>query len=143
MTLEELITSQPDPRELKRALAVKMRIQGMKHREIQDILGVHSSYISRWSKSYREQGVEGIRIKHRGSCGYLNQKERIAVKNWIKQKKQRTLWDVIEHIEQNYKVVYRSMQSYYELLKSAGMSWHKGRKKVPDTMNLWCSNITK
>ena len=141
MTLEELISSQPDPRELKRALAVKMRVQGMKHREIQEILGVHSSYISRWSKSYREQGIEGIRLKHKGSCGYLNQQERIAVKNWIKAKEKRTLWDVIEHIEQNYKVIYRSMQSYYDLLKDAGMSWQKGRKKVPDMMNLWCSSI--
>lgn len=143
MTLEELIASQPDSRELKRALTVKMRIQGMKHREIQEILGVHSSYITRWSKSYQEQGIEGILLKHKGSRSYLSQKQRIAVKNWIKQKKQRTLWDVIEHIEQNYKVVYRSMQSYYDLLKSAGMSWQKGRKKVPDTINLWCSNITK
>ena len=143
MTLEELISSQPDPREPKRALAVKMRVRGMKHREIQEILGVHSSYISRWSKSYQEQGIEGILLKHKGSCGYLSQQERVIVKKWIRQKKQRTLWDVIEHIEQKYKVVYRSMQSYYDLLKSAGMSWHKGRKKVPDTMNLWCRNITK
>ena len=42
MTLEELIASQPDPRELKRALAVKMRIHGMKHREIQEVLGVQA-----------------------------------------------------------------------------------------------------
>ena len=143
MTLEELIASQPDPRELKRALAVKMRVQGMKQREIQEILGVHSSYISRWSKSYREQGVEGILLKHKGSSGYLNRKERMAVKNWIRERKQRSLWDLIEHIEQNYKVIYRSMQSYYDLLKDAGMSWHRGRKKVPDTMNLWCSNTIK
>lgn len=143
MTLEELIASQPDPRELKRALVVKMRISGMKHREIQEILGVHSSYISRWSKSYQEQGIEGIRIKHKGSCGYLNREERMAVKNWIQQKKQRSLWDVIEHILQNYKIVYRSMQSYYDLLKGAGMSWQKGRKKVPDTMNQECNNTIK
>ena len=115
----------------------------MKHREIQEILGVHSSYISRWSKNYQEQGIEGILLKHKGSCGYLNQQERVTVKNWIRLKKQRTLGDVIEHIEQKYKVVYRSMQSYYDLLKDAGMSWHKGRKKAPDTMSLWCSNTTK
>lgn len=143
MTLEELIASQPDPRELKRALVVQMRVKGMKHREIQEILGVHSSYISRWSKSYRERGIEGILLKHKGSCGYLSQKERMAVKNWIKEKKQRTLWDVIEHIEQKYKIVDRSMQSYYDLLKDAGMSWHRGRKKVPDIINLWCSNTIK
>ena len=72
MTLEELIASNPDPRELKRALAVKMRIQGHKHREIQPVLGVHSSYISRWESRYQEQGVAGLRLKYRGSEGYLS-----------------------------------------------------------------------
>jgi transposase len=122
MTLEELIASQPDPRELKRALVVKRRIQGMKHREIQAILGVYSSYISRWEKSYREQEIEGIRLKYKGSNGYLNQTERMAVIDSIEQKTQRTLWKVIEHIEQRYRVVYCSRQSYYDLLKSVGMS---------------------
>ena len=42
MTLEELIASNPDLKELKRALAVKMRIQIVKHREIQPVLGVYS-----------------------------------------------------------------------------------------------------
>lgn len=46
MTLEEFIASNRDPRELKRAIAVKMRIQGLKHREIQAVLGVQSSYIA-------------------------------------------------------------------------------------------------
>ena len=143
MTLEELIASNPDPRELKRALAVKMRIQGHKHREIQPVLGVHSSYISRWESCYREQGVAGLRLKYRGSLGYLSSRQRRAVVEWIKQKTQRTLWEVIDHIESRYDLVYRSMQSYYELLKSAGMSWHQGVKKVPDTMNLWCRLTTK
>ena len=90
---------------------------------IPEILGVHSSYISRWSKNYREQGIKGILLKHKGSCGYLNHEERVALKKWIRQKKQRTLWDVIEYIEQRYKVVYRSMQSYYDLLKSRAISF--------------------
>ena len=62
MSLEELIASNPDPKELKRALAVKMRLPGMKHREIQQVLAVHSSYISRWEKKYIEGGVEQIRL---------------------------------------------------------------------------------
>ena len=143
MTLEELIASNPDPRELKRALAVKMRIQGHKHREIQPVLGVHSSYISRWESRYQEQGVAGLRLKYRGSEGYLSSKQRLAVIEWIGQKTQRTLWEVIDHIENSYDVVYRSLQSYYELLHNAGMSWHQGVKKVPDTMNLWCRPITR
>ena len=143
MTLEELIESNPDPRELKRALAVKMRLEKLKHRQIQVILGVSSNYISRWESRYREQGVEGLRLAHKGSQGYLSEEQRHAVIDWIAQKSQRTLWEVIEHIELSYGVSYRSLQSYYELLKSAGMSWHQGQKKVPNMMNLWCSDTTR
>ncbi|NJO99077.1 MAG: transposase [Pleurocapsa sp. CRU_1_2] len=143
MTLEELIASNPEPRELKRALAVKMRIQGLKHREIKSVLGVYSSYISRWESRYREQGVEGLRLQYRGSQGYLNLREKVAVIEWIGQKTQRTVWEVIDYIENSYDVVYRSLQSYYELLHSAGMSWHQGVKKVPELMNLWCRPITR
>ena len=89
MTLEELIASNPDPRELKRALGVKMRLQGMKHREIQDLLRVHSSYISRWEKKYKEGGVEKIRLGHKGSKGYLEPQKRLAVIEWIGQKSER------------------------------------------------------
>jgi transposase len=143
MNLEEFIASNPDPRELKRALAVKMRIEGLKHREIQSILGVESSYISRWEKRYREEGLAGILLGHKGSSGYLSKSEREAVIKWIKKETQRNLIELIDHIEQVYGVVYRSLQSYYELLKKAGMSWHQGQKKVPSTMNMWYTCTTK
>ncbi|MEL7085457.1 MAG: helix-turn-helix domain-containing protein [Cyanobacteria bacterium J06597_1] len=143
MTLEEFINSNPEPRELKRALAVKMRLEGMKHRQIQPILGVSSNYISRWEQRYREQGVQGLKLAHKGSQGYLSDEQRQTVITWIAQEPQRNLWDVIGHIESNYGVRYRSLQSYYDLLKSSGMSWHQGQKKVPNTMNLWCSSTTR
>jgi transposase len=143
MTLEEFIASNPDPRELKRALTVQMRLQEMKHHEIQPILGVSSNYISRWEGRYREQGIAGLRLGYKGSKGFLGKRERQAVVEWIAQEKQRTVTEVVEHIAQNYGVIYRSVQSYYDLLKSAGMSWHKGRKKVPGMMHLWCTSITK
>ena len=85
----------------------------------------------------------GLRLRYRGSVGYLSSKQRLAVIEWIGQKTQRTLWEVIDYIENSYDVVYRSLQSYYELLQSAGMSWHQGVKKVPNTMNLWCRLTTK
>ncbi len=59
MTLDEFISNNPDPRELKRALAVKMRLSGYTHRKIQEILNVVSSFISKWERRYKEQGVEG------------------------------------------------------------------------------------
>ena len=143
MTLDELIGSNPDPRELKRALVVKMREEGWKHHQIQSVLGVQSSYISRWAKRYREQGISGLRLGYQGSSGYLSSEQRQSVIDWIGQESQRNLWEVIEHVESMYGVTYRSLQSYYDLLKSAGMSWHQGQKKALDTMNLWCSNTTR
>ena len=143
MTLDEFIASNPEPRELKRALAVKMRSEQMKHRQIQPVLGVSSNYISRWEQRYREQGVDGLKLAHKGSQGYLSEDQRQAVIAWIAQENQRNLWDVIEQIESSYGVRYRSLQSYYDLLKSAGMSWHQGQKKAPNTMNLWCSDTTR
>ncbi|AOY80176.1 helix-turn-helix domain containing protein [Moorena producens JHB] len=52
-----------------------MRIQGLKHREIQAVLGVQSSYISRWEKRYREEGSSGLSLRHKGSSGYLSHSE--------------------------------------------------------------------
>ena len=140
MTLEEFIASNPDARELKRALAVKMRLEGMKHKQIQPVLGVVSSFISHWEKRYQEDGVAGLRLAHKGSCGYLSQSQRAAVIHWIQEKSQRSLWEVIEYIEQEYDVLYRSLESYYALLRQAGMSWHQGQKKAPNMTNLWCLN---
>lgn len=52
-TLEELIISNLNPRELKRAFAIKMQLQGIKHREIPEVVLVHLSYISRLKKIQR------------------------------------------------------------------------------------------
>ena len=129
MTLEELIESNPDPRELKRALTVKMRLEGLKHHQIADILGVPSSYISRWEQRYRAQGVKGLRLAYQGSQGFLSAAQRAETLQWLQQEDERSLWELSEYLERNYQLTYRSRQSYYDLLKAAGKSWHKGKKK--------------
>ena len=52
-SLTAFIASNPDARELKRALAVHMTQLGFKQRVIQSILGVPSSFISTWKKRSR------------------------------------------------------------------------------------------
>ncbi|HEY9875699.1 MAG TPA: helix-turn-helix domain-containing protein [Candidatus Obscuribacterales bacterium] len=42
--LNKLIQSNPDSRELKRAVAVQMYLQGQRHRQIQEVLGVSSFF---------------------------------------------------------------------------------------------------
>ncbi|NJO51416.1 MAG: helix-turn-helix domain-containing protein, partial [Leptolyngbyaceae cyanobacterium RM2_2_4] len=73
MTLEDLeafIQSNPDPREMKRAVAAKMFLEGYRHWQIQEILGVSSGFISKWSQMYELLGAAGLRLAHQGSVGY-------------------------------------------------------------------------
>lgn len=77
--LNELIQSNPDTRELKRAVAVKMFLQGYKHREIQGIIGVSSGFISKWTHRYQQMGVSALRLAYSGSVGYLEPEQRQAV----------------------------------------------------------------
>ena len=118
-------------RELKRALAVQMVLQDYRHRESQSVLQVSSGFISKWTQVFEQQGVEGLRLQHKGSTGYLNAEQRQAVLEWLKQK---NYWDLPElqtEIDVRYGVVFQSNQSYYEFFQAAGMSWKKTQKRNP------------
>ena len=131
MTLDEFISHNPDPRELKRALAVKIRFSGYTHRKIQEILNVGSSFISKWERRYREQGVEGLKLGYTGRISYLSSRERQQTIQWLKQNGEWNLEELIEYLFEEYQISYSSLQSYYELFAAAGISWHKGVKKTP------------
>lgn len=70
-----------------------------------------------------------MRPAYVGSQGYLSASERESVLEWIQEKTQPTLSEVIDYIEEKYRGVYCSMESDYSLLEEAGMSWHQGKKK--------------
>lgn len=129
--LSQLIQSNPDPRELKRALAVQMVFQNYRHREIQSVLQVCSGFISKWTQVFEQQGVEGLRLQYKGSKGYLDFAQRQVVLEWLKQKNYWNLQELQAYLEDSYCVVFRSLQSYYELFHSAGISWKKTQKSNP------------
>ncbi len=129
--LSQFIQDNPDPREPKRALAVQMVRQNYRHREIQQILQVCSGFISKWTQAYEQQGVEGLRLRHKGSVGYLNAEQRQAVLEWLEHKSYWDLQELQTHIGEYYGVVFQSNQSYYELFHAAGISWKKTQKRNP------------
>jgi len=49
--------------------------------------------------------------------------------SWISQQGSLNVEQLEFHIAKFYDVVFRSKPSYYDLLKEAGMSWHKSKKK--------------
>jgi putative transposase len=131
--LKEYIQSNPDARELKRAVAVQMFLNGYKHREIQESLSVSSGFISKWTALYGEQGVQGLKLKYLGSVGHLPPQQRQAVFTWLQTQEYWNLEELQAHIEEAYEVVFDSKQSYYTLFKEAGISWKKTQKRNPKT----------
>jgi putative transposase len=137
--LEELtkfIQSNPDPRELKRAITVQMQLKGYKQREIQESLSVSSGFISKWTQIFTMQGVSALLLGYKGSVGYLKPEERAAIIDWIQTKNYWNLGELKAHIESRYEIVFSSQQSYYEIFDSAGLSWKKSQKRNPKTARL-------
>jgi transposase len=130
-TLEQFIAGNPHPVELKRALAVQMSQRGQSYRDIRDILQVSLGFISASRQRYERAGVEGLRSHYWGTAGYLSAQQKQQVFRWLDRQDSWTLEEVIEHIEQEYRVVYQSLQSYYALLKQAGFSWKKAQPAHP------------
>jgi transposase len=131
LELENFIASNPDPRELKRALAIRMLIEGTCRETIQNILGVSSPFISKWKINYALQGIKGLRLNHQGSRGQLKPEERAEVIQWLSNKKNWDLSELSNHIAERYQIEFQSKTSYYQLFKAAGISWKKSQKKNP------------
>ena len=130
MTLEKLIDS-GDPREIKRALSVKMSLHGSSRAYISKILGISEAFVTKWNTIYRRAGVPGLLLGYIGSEGYLDESERRDIIKWIKQHKSLTVEQLAGYITREYGVTYSSRQSYYDLLHDADMSWKKTEKENP------------
>ncbi len=129
--LEVFITSNPDARELKRALAVKMTIASYPEQNITKLLGVSQLFIRTWKKAFLAEGIEGIKLGYQGTKGYLSQAEKAEIIEWLSQKKYWHLEELVDHLDVKYGVVYQSKQSYYALFSLANIGWKKSQKVNP------------
>ncbi|WP_041918664.1 winged helix-turn-helix domain-containing protein [Gloeocapsa sp. PCC 7428] len=66
-----------------------------------------------------------------GTQGYLSQQHKQEVLSWLRTRSCWQLEEVIEHLEDKYRVVFQSKQSYYDLLHQAGLSWKKSQSVNP------------
>lgn len=129
--LNTFVKSNPDPRELKRALAVKMTLQGYPHREIQHILQVSSGFISKWKQAFIVDGLNGLKLGYQGSKGYLNDEEKQEVLTWLENKNTWNLEELEYYVASEFGVTFAAKSSYYDLFHEAGISWKKSQKKNP------------
>lgn len=129
--LKDLIKRNPKPQELKRALAVKLALEGYSYRSIQKILEVSVGFISKWKNAFEFGGIEGLKSRHQGSQSFLSRSEKEEVIDWLIQQE---AWDISEletHLIERYDLVFKSRQSYYDILNKARITWQKGEQINP------------
>ncbi|MEG4409245.1 helix-turn-helix domain-containing protein [Microcoleus sp. MON2_D5] len=95
--LEYFIKSDIDARELKRAIAVRMAISGNIYHEISLTLDVSNFFIGYWKKQFKTKGIEGIKLGHKGSKGYLTALQNTEVIEWLKNKKYWNLDELVTY----------------------------------------------
>lgn len=129
--LDEWIKSNPDSRELKRAIAVKLTLQGWTYKAVSSILNVSNGFISKWKRQFEQRGIEGLKLSYKGAKSYLTLEQKQEVFDWLYQKE---YWDLSElecYLIDQFDVVFKSSTSYYDLLKEAKISWQKAQSKNP------------
>ena len=129
--LTEFINSQPPARELKRAIAVKMALQGTPYEKITRLLVMHKTCISRWKQRFESGGIEGIKLGYQGAKSYLTPEQKAEVITWLKTREYWNVEELVNYLDEHYEVIYKSKQSYYELLSLAKISWKKSQKSNP------------
>ena len=133
--LETYLAQSQDVREVKRGLCVKMVLSGMAGGKVAALLGVSPQYVSKWKGLFATQGVASLGLGYQGSQGFLSPEERAKVFGWLEEQMQHkhavTLEQLRDEIEVRFGVVYRSRQSYYDLLHAAKASYHKTQKQNP------------
>ena len=134
--LESFIKSDIDARELKRAIAVRMALEGKLYHEISKVLGVSEFFVGYWKKIFKTQGVEGIKLGYKGSPGYLTERQTDVVVEWLKHKQYWNLEELVTYVEQEFGVSYKSKQSYYKLSLLPILVGKKLKKLIPKPMTI-------
>ena len=129
--LTEFIHSNPEARELKRAIAVKMAIESEPYSNITKLLGMHKSCITIWKQRFEAQGLDGIKLGYKGASSYLTLEQRVETITWLQTRDYWNLDELVTYLDEHYGVMYQSKQSYYELMSAAGISWKKSQKINP------------
>jgi len=130
LKLEDIIDAK-EGREIKRALAAKMVLEGFETHIICKLLEVSASFVSKWKNVYEAEGAEGLLLNHKGSQSFLTSVQKNEVIVYLKNLNHFSVAELRDHIESSYGVVYKSKQSYYDLFDEAGISWHKSQKINP------------
>jgi len=117
--------------EVKRALAVKMFFSDFKVEDICKLLNVSDSFVSKWKIIYENKGARALKVNYQGGPGYLTEQQRIQILLYLNNKSHCSVEELRDYIEDHFGIVYRSKQSYYDLLNAGGLTWHQTQAVNP------------
>lgn len=129
--LIDFVGSNPDPREMKRALAVKLALQGYVYSAIEKILNVSPAFVSKWKQNFQEKGIEGLRLGYKGASRKLNEWQEEETIKWLLCQE---YWDISElevYLIEEYDIVFESRESYYKIYRKAKITRQKAEKVNP------------
>ncbi|MGB5897262.1 MAG: helix-turn-helix domain-containing protein [Geitlerinemataceae cyanobacterium] len=130
--LINFLKSDRDPREYRRALAIRLALSGHTHRQIKSILGVSSAFVSKWKTIYEQRGIEALKLGYKGHIGYLNNEQKQEVVDWLFAQESWNISKLRLYLFDRYGVVFKSRQSYYALLKVVGGTLATGELEKMD-----------
>lgn len=129
--LQTFLNEHRDSREYRRALAVKLALQGYLYATICEMLDVTPPFVSQAKTAYETAGTDGLQLKYQGGQPFLTGEQRQAVITWLKAQQ---IWSVEllrSYVQTSYAVVYKSKQSYYEMLAQAGITYKRAQARNP------------
>jgi putative transposase len=134
--LTNFLKSDRDPRENRRALAVRLALSGQTHRQIKSILGISSAFVSKWKKIYKERGIEALKLSYKGHSSYLNYEQKQEVVDWIFTQDTWKINQLRLYLFDRFGIYFKSRQSYYALLNAVGGKLAPGElEKMDDTLD--------
>lgn len=125
--------------EAKRALAVKMILFDFKTEDICALLNVSDAFVSKWKIKFENEGASALKLNYKGSTGFLTETQRDEIIFYLRMQPHYSVEELRDYLERHYGVVYQSKQSYYDLLKAGGLSWHQTQANNPkrDEAQVW------
>jgi len=130
-SLDSFIQSNPDARELKRALAVKMEQTGYSHQQIGEVLNVSVAFVTKWKRRFLDEGIDSLRLAYQGFKPYLENSQRQQVLTWLTDQDHHSVPELSAYLRDTFSVTFQSKQSYYDLLAEAKISWKKSQSTNP------------
>lgn len=77
------------------------------------------------------QGVTGLKLGYQGSKSYLTALAKSEIIEWLKLPKNRNVSELERQMIETSDVVFKSQQSYYQILNEAQLTWQKANQAHP------------